>query len=292
MVMHPKINNIIDFCNTYEYKDLMVSPYNDAIAYKMQLDTLNLKYTEYAQFYSQLAKFYYKENFASDNDNIFDIIDFCVLHSAQQFNFWYGTSSYKPLSSSTIHNFIKNKDYNELRNTIKNSCIGFIPERLEYLDETLHWKHTLQRTGNNLNEFIDSLLELESFNQDPLFKKGLLAIMEIRRILDFYPNKFSDKYLYWDKFFDKDIIGKMPIPADYRIPEYLAKVGLLKTDFLNKEYESNSQLEIAIRVATINEVYQLSNHTNYKTYELDSLIFMNKNKDSINQYHQCMTTSY
>lgn len=218
------------------------------------------------------------------------VISFSIMHSAQQFNFWYGNNKYKPFSGSTIISTLLTGSPSELRNKIKNSCLGFIPDRLMYLEECKNFNSDINHYFD-LEAFIDSMLNLKSFNQDPFFKKGLLAIMEIRRILDNFYDKTRLDYIKADKFFSKELIDQFPIPADYRIPEWLANNGLMNPElFLNKEFFSNSVEETFLRSSTIKEVEMLSMYCDLAPYQLDGLIFTDKSKT--NNFHMCMTTAY
>lgn len=219
------------------------------------------------------------------------LINFCILHSSQQFNFWYGDNKYKPFSGKVIIHHLLNSynGINDLKYEIKNSCLAFIPERLQYLDELSSTPISISEI-NDLNTFINYLLHFSAFNSDPFFKKGLLAIIEIRRILDNYHNKKSTEYKKLDKIFDKSLISQFPIPADYRIPEFLANNNILIESILNKEFIANSQDEAYLRSSTIVEISRISQATDIPTYDLDGYIFMNK-KD-YNHFHMCQTTFY
>ena len=283
LVHHPKIQNIIEFCKTYEPAQVINQSHFGLLDSNMLIEKLTLKQKDYFQFYEWIGT----------QISLEELISFCIIHSGQQFNFWYGTSKYKPFNSHNIITYIIDRNLIDLKKEIKNSCIGFIPERLRYLEETSNsvWQNDTFHSCKTLSEFIDALLNLETFNSDPLFKRGLLAIMEIRRILDSHPDKDSKLYKELNKVFDKKLISTLPIPADYRIPEFLAKNKMLNEFFLNNEIIPHSEYEIAIRAASINAVFELSNISGLSTYELDSLIFMNKDS-SDNKYHRCMTTAY
>ncbi len=256
---------------------------NDTIQYKMVVDELITENNLYRhnEWYKTISR---------DLLHIKAVIKFCITHSAQQFNFWYGNNNYKPFSGRTIVSALLRGGPSQLKKEIKNSCLGFIPERLHYIDECKHFDCDLDKYIN-LEEFIDKMLDLRSFNQDPFFKKGLLAIMEIRRILDNFYDKTRTDFIEADKFFSKELIDQFPIPADYRIPEWLANQKLLNGwMFLNKEFQPNSIYETFLRASTIREVDELSKVCNLAPYQLDGLIFMNKSET--NDFHMCMTTAY
>ena len=282
-ILPTKIKNINDMVNQLSIDSPFSNRSNDPIRYKQVLETLLKDDTirRHNLWYENLGKELYA---------ISDVIHFCITHSAQQFNFWYGNNKYKPFSGSTIVTTLLHYGPTELKKEIKNSCLGFIPERLRYLDECNHFRNRLDNY-NDLNHFIESMLELESFNQDPFFKKGLLAIMEIRRILDNFHSKDNMAFKEADAFFDKKIISQFPIPADYRIPEWLGTNKLLNDwMFQNKEFHSNSIYETFLRASTIMEVNNLAKHCEYAPYQLDGFIFTNKSLT--NDFHMCMTTAY
>lgn len=261
------------------------SPYhrqsNDPTRYRDVLEHLLKLENRHNTWYYDLSK---------ELGHIRAVIIFCIMHSAQQFNFWYGNNKYKPFSGGTIVNTILHCGPSGLKKDIKNSCLGFIPERLRYLEECQNFNSELD-TCLNLEAFIEKMLDLDSFNTDPFFKKGLLAIIEIRRILDNFYDKSRLDYIKADKFFSKELIDQFPIPADYRIPEWLGNKGLMNQElFFNKEFFPNSVEETFLRASTIKEVEILSMYCDLAPYQIDGLIFMDKSKD--NNFHMCMTTAY
>jgi hypothetical protein len=293
--MHPKLKNILEFSykysNIYDCSTPSFGPYD----YQLLEKKLSENMDNYRDVYTMMANTLFGDG---ENINILEVLNYAVMHSALQYNFWYGSPDYKPFNSGIITEYIIGKDYQKLEDIIKNSVIGFIPDRLE----TLNNLRTLLSNGYlesrffaknfNLHDFIDFLLEQKCFNNDPLFKKGILVIMEVRRILDHWPNKDDSIYRKLDKTFDTVEISTYPIPADYRIPEYLASVGA-QTETLNKYVIENSIEEIGIRTTSIRLINELHQISKLPTYVLDSLIFIDhKVNKSESKHHLCMTTNY
>lgn len=297
--MHQKLKNILAF--SYKYSNIYDCslPGFDLYDYKLLEKKLSKNLDTYHEVYNMMAKELFDNNQVSTNQaNIFEVLNYAIIHSALQYNFWYGYQTHKPFNSGIITEHIIGKEYGKLEELIKNSVIGFIPERLETLnglrilldDDYLE----SQILSNNfvLDDFIDFLLEQKCFNNDPLFKKGILVIMEVRRILDHWPDKEDSIYQRLDKVFDATEISAYPIPADYRIPEYLANVGA-QFETLNKQVIENSNEEIGIRTTSIRLINELHQVSKLPTYVLDSLIFIDhKVNKSESNHHLCMTTNY
>jgi hypothetical protein len=293
--MHPKLKNILEF--SYKYSNIYdcSTPSFGHYDYQLLEKKLSENMDNYHDVYTMMANTLFGDG---ENINILEVLNYAVMHSALQYNFWYGSPDYKPFNSGIITEYIIGKDYQKLEDIIKNSVIGFIPDRLETLNNlrTLLSNDYLESrffTKNfNLHDFIDFLLEQKCFNNDPLFKKGILVIMEVRRILDHWPNKDDIIYRELDKVFDTVEISTYPIPADYRIPEYLANVGA-QIETLNKYVIENSNEEIGIRTTSIRLINELHQISKLPTYVLDSLIFIDhKVNKSESKHHLCMTTNY
>jgi hypothetical protein len=293
--MHPKLKNILEFSYKYSNTYNCSIPGFSLYDYQLLEKKLSENMDNYHDVYTMMANTLFGDG---ENINIFEVLNYAIIHSALQYNFWYGSQDYKPFNSGIITEYIIGKDYQKLEDIIKNSVIGFIPDRLE----TLNNLRTLLSNGYlesrffaknfNLHDFIDFLLEQKCFNNDPLFKKGILVIMEVRRILDHWPNKDDSIYRKLDKTFDTVEISTYPIPADYRIPEYLASVGA-QTETLNKYVIENSIEEIGIRTTSIRLINELHQISKLPTYVLDSLIFIDhKVNKSESKHHLCMTTNY
>lgn len=288
-----KIQNILDYCDYYKNEDKLPIWYKNSLTKEDYLSKIDivLATEEYKKFYLNVLK-----NF----DDVQDLIKFAISHSAQQFCFWYGKQ--KLSHSGIIHNALLKKDYEILEKYLKNSNLPFIDRRLYYLKECIYLDLN-KYDYKNVNQFIDILLNFECFNEDPFFKKGLLVIQEIRRCLDvFIENKsncekiFSKHYIrqldYYNKIFNIDIIKKFPIPADYRIPQLLAYFGIFYGGyFLDKEFQKDSEIEISLRVSTINEINKISDIFDIPPYVLDAKFFLLK-KLVDNNFHKCLTTYY
>ncbi len=133
------------------------------------------------------------------------------------------------------------------------------------------------------------------FANDPLFKRGLLAIIEIRRFLDALErtrNNLLEKNIHFkqlNRIFSKEFISTFPIPADYRIPQWLIYNQILPEPYI-KEYISNTNEEITMRSNTIVAINEIAKVKNIPAYDLDGYIFNNKINN--NNFPKCSTTAY
>lgn len=241
------------------------------------------------------VKTYYSDLAKKLNYNIDNYIKFAIIHSAQQFNFFYGY--YKPTDSGIISEKILNiimddnsdENITNFINFLLCSSLPNIPKRIVYLEETLSCLHNAPK---NFNEFFTTLLHMVSFNDDPFFKKGLLAIIELYRLIS-NSSSFHEEDDKWFSFkveIEK-IIDTLPIPADYRIPQWLAQNNIFYAHkILDKNLFEHQNEEIEIRATTIWIMRKIAYILEIKPYQLDGLIFTTKS--NINNYHKCITTAY
>jgi hypothetical protein len=121
------------------------------------------------------------------------------------------------------------------------------------------------------------LEQVETLREDPLFKKGLLAI------------KSSGK--------KTKIKSNYPIPADYRMPQALHQLGaliyspqLLQIIESDTQIEKGSDLESQIREASIEACNIIAKNNNLSPHQVDDYLFGIVDKSK--KHHLVRTTWY
>jgi hypothetical protein len=134
---------------------------------------------------------------------------------------------------------------------------------------------------------------------------------DARVLAESFPLAYGDRYLKkaqltltflaaaWNDFFYKPCQLSITAAADYQLPKVLRTLGLLHySDALaakvdNGELiEAGSKEENAIRAATIVACDLLAEQFNASTEDVDSWLWLNRNKDRDAKFHLTRTTAY
>ena len=218
-----------------------------------------------------------------------------LIEASIQFNFWYGTSNFRPNNVDSLwlnnmfDNIFEKIDLYDIYDTkelvifsLMNSGITYLEKRIEYIEEVYLFlkKHILTYAFYN-NDPIMSLKMIKSiplFSDDLFLKKGLYAIHKSTRL--------------------NNLSNSLPVPADYQIPKILRHFGVLEyKDSLCEKIEDDvillqgSKEEVSIRSATILACSKLAEENSITPQEVDTWLFKQKSQIK-DKHHLCNTTWY
>ena len=217
-----------------------------------------------------------------------------LIQASLQYCFFLGTDELKPFKSNDINDLVleafeKDKGITWIEDKLPETDITLLDKRIESLNELRPILETYPMHWNNPQASYDLLMRLPLFKRDVFFKKGILAIQSSARMFGYQTD--------------------LPIPADYRIPQVLHKLGILEYPdrIMNKIENSeifpeNSKDELAIRAASILACYEIQKKANITAETLDFVLFQMIDslkhhhlcitRNSLKHHHLCVTTNY
>ena len=214
-----------------------------------------------------------------------------AISASLQYCFWYGDSSFRPVDSQDVDQLVSRvlkevqpKEIhfykNNLIEELKSYNITMLPERIQSVKDIFKLDFVqYEKLKENPIKSIQVLLNNPAFN-DFFMKKAIYAVARTYRQL----GKLSELTI--------------PVPCDYRVPQALEALGLIKyskqlktmidTDVLIPE---GSKLEVEIRSATLLACNKLARINKITPNQVDTHLF-NIARQLTTKHHLTYTTNY
>lgn len=215
-----------------------------------------------------------------------------AICASLQYCFWYGNSSYRPFNSSQLTTLVNDVLGNvnlehlhlyqyELARAINNSGITMVPERKQSIKEVFKLDFVqYNKLSSNPGASLDYLMQVDTFRKDPFMKKAILAISST------YAERGNLSELL------------LPAPCDYRVPQALEALGLIKySKSLQNKIKNHelilegSSIELEIRSATYLACKILARVNNISQNQVDQYLFK-IGKQLTSAHHLTYTTNY
>jgi len=215
-----------------------------------------------------------------------------AINASLQYCFWYGDSSYRPFNSADLDDLVADhfkglypEELQLHKNTfiekIKKSGITMLPERIQSIQEVFKLDFVkYNKLQDNPGSSLTMLYEIPTFQKDVFKKKALYGIART--------------------YTERGILDQLniPVPADYRIPQALNFLGIVKySPQLQKMVSDgvllpeNSKYEVQIRSNAIIAVRDLARKNNITENQVDQYLFY-KARELKTPHHLTYTTNY
>lgn len=235
-----------------------------------------------------------------DGYNFEDEVKLELLASSINYCYWYGKHDIRPgEASSTLMYALLVNEYNFNNRVVDEGLIlnlgkklieyrfPLIEDRLVHLEEAYFFgktyaKRLLMMKNDLISMFDELVIGMPGFASDIFLKRACLFFMQLNR-------KFG--------WFSRDL-NKLPVPADYHIPQMLHHYECIKYNLkLSAEIQTSSLIpkgsliECEIRAATIVACNKLAELTGWTNMDVDTWFFT-KRKECDDPFHLTITTDY